>query len=298
MQTENQTMKNIFYYLALVFGFLMLSACVPSQDDNGDLLKGVEYGNDTNDGGTNAVIKNINKVTTVDMDGEKVVATYVYTNKRITNVTSDDNSFKYTISYNGNDVSKVDYEAVDFSGEKTVNSQDLTYDSAKKLVSSKGTNKVNGALVYNSTTTYNYNGDKIKNIITKVKDDSNTTELFTIQTDYTFNNANVSGMKFSIKLAPGGPITMTPIEILTAFSNFDNKKNPLNTLPMAFKLVSSPFDLENNVVSGFSANNARTMKATTNAESITATLNYLYDADGYPTLGTSANGTVAFEYVK
>ena len=67
---------------------------------------------------------------------------------------------------------------------------------------------------------------------------------------------------------------------------------------MAFKLVSSHFDLENNLVSGFSANNARTMKATTNAESITATLNYLYDADGYPTLGTSANGTVAFEYVK
>ena len=292
-------MKNLFYYLSLIFGALMLSACVPNQDANGDFLNGVDYENNPNtDGGTNAVIKNIKKVTTIDMDGEKVVATYLYTSDKITSVTSDNNSFKYTLSYSGNDISKMDYESVDeFSGEKTVNSQALTYTSGK-LTSSKGSNKVNGALVYNSTTTYNYNGDKIKNIITKVKDDTNTMDIFTIQTDYTFSGNNVSGMKYTITLAPSGPVTMEPVEITTAFSNYDTKKNPLNTLPMAFKLVSSHFDLENNVVSGLSANNAKTMKATTNVESITSTLNYIYDADGYPTIGTSANGTVAFEYVK
>ena len=275
----------------------MLSSCDPSQDGNGDFLNGVTYENNTNTGGTNAVIKNIQKVTTVDMDGEKVIATYIYTSNRITSVTSDDNSFKYAVSYNGSNISKVDYESVDdFSGEKTLNSQDLTY-SGGKLTSSKGTNKVNGAVVYNSTTAYNYNGDKIKNIITTVKDDTNTTELFTIQTDYTFSANNVSGMKYTITSAPG-PVTVDPIVLTTAFSNYDTKKNPLNTLPMAFKLVSSHFDLENNLVSGLSTNNAKTMKVTTNVESITANLNYVYDADGYPTFGTSANGTVAFEYIK
>lgn len=291
-------MKNIFYYLTIIFGIFTLSSCDPSQDANGDFLNGVTYENNTNNnGGTNAVIKDIQKVTTIDDAGEKVVATYVYTNKRITSVTSDDNSFKYTLTYNGSNINKMDYESLDdVSGERTVNSQDLTY-SGGKLTSSKGTNKMNGTLVYNSTTSYNYNGDKIKNIITKVKDESNTTELFTIQTDYTFSGNNVSTMKYTITTAPG-PVTVSPIVFTTALSNYDTKKNPLNTLPMAFKLVSSHFDLENNMVSGLSSNNAKTMKVTTNVESITANMNYAYDTDGYPILGTSANGTVAFEYVK
>ena len=298
MQTENQTMKNIFYYLTLVFGILTLSSCDPNQDADGDFLLGVDYNPGTeNNGGTNATIKNIKKVTTVDSDGEKVIATYNYSGTKLTGVTSDDNSFKYTISYTGDQISKVDYESVDdLSGEKTVNSQNLTY-SGGKLATSKGSSKVNGTVVYQSSTTYNYTGDKIKNIITKVKDDTNTTEIFTIQTDYTFSGNNVSGMQYTLTAAPG-PVTFDPIVFTTAFSNYDTFKNPLGTLPMAFKLVSSHFDLENNVVSGLSANNAKTMKVTTNVESITANLNYAYDTDGYPSLGTSSSGTVAFEYLK
>ena len=292
-------MKNLFYYLSLIFGMLMLSSCDPNQDANGDLLTGIDYNPGTgNGGGQNTVTKNIKTVTTVDMDGEKVVATYLYAGGRIVGITSDNNSFKYTLSYSGDQISQMDYEYLDeFSNERTVNSQALIYTSGK-LTSSKGTNKVNGALVYNSTTVYNYDGDKIRNIITKIKDETNTTDIFTIQTDYTFSGSNVSGMKYTITLEPNGPVTMDPVEIRTAFSNYDVMKNPLNTLPMAFKLVSSHFDLENNVASGLSLNNAKTMTVTTNAESITATLNFLYDTDGYPTSGTSANGTVAFEYVK
>lgn len=292
-------MKNLFYYLSLIFGFLMLSSCDPLQDANGDFLTGIDYNPGTGSGGgQNAVTKNIKTVTTVDMDGEKVVATYLYTGGRITGITSDNNSFKYALSYVGDDISQMDYEYLDtYSGEKTVNSQALSY-TGGRLTSSKGSNKVNGELIYNSTTTYNYDGDKIKNIITKVKDETNTTEIFTIQTDYTFNGNNVSGMKYTIKLESEGPVTMEPIEITTAFSNYDVMKNPLNSLPIAFKLVSSHFDLENNVASGLSINNAKTMRVTTNVESISATLNFIYDADGYPTSGTSGNGTVAFEYVK
>lgn len=291
-------MKNISYYLSLIFGILMLSSCDPNQDGNGDFLIGVDYDPTTgNNGGTNTTIKNIKKVTTIDDSGEKVIATYNYSGTKLTGVTSDDNSFKYTISYTVDQISKVDYESVDdTSGERTLNSQDLTY-SGGKLAASKGSSKVNGTVVYQSSTTYNYTGDKIKNIITKVKDDTNTTEIFTIQTDYTFNGNNVSGMKYTVSTAPG-PVTVDPIVFTTTFSNYDTFKNPLGTLPMAFKLVSSHFDLENNVVSGLSANNAKTMKATTNVESITTNLNFAYDTDGYPILGTSSNGTVAFEYVK
>ena len=69
MQIENQTMKNTLYYWSLIFGVFMLSACVPNQDANGDFLVGVDYGSNPNtDGGNNAVVKNVQKVTTVDMD--------------------------------------------------------------------------------------------------------------------------------------------------------------------------------------------------------------------------------------
>ncbi|RZJ78911.1 MAG: hypothetical protein EOO20_27375 [Chryseobacterium sp.] len=291
-------MKNIFYYLSLFFGIIMLSSCDPNQDANGDFLVGVDYDQDSgNNGGTNATIKNIKKVTTIDSGGDKVVATYNYSGTKLTGVTADDNSFKYTISYTSDQISKVDYESFDdFSGEKTVNSQELSY-SGGKLATSKGSSKSNGTVVYQSSTTYNYTGDKIKNIITKVKDDTNTIELFTIQTDYTFNGNNVSGMKYTVTSAPG-PVTVDPIVFTTTFSNYDTFKNPLGTLPMAFKLVSSHFDLENNVLSGLSSNNATVMKATSNLETITSTLKYSYDTDGYPFLGTSANGTVAYEYVK
>ncbi|WDF47319.1 hypothetical protein PQ459_02270 [Chryseobacterium sp. KACC 21268] len=290
-------MKNIIYYLSIIFGIFTLASCSPSQDESGDFLNGVEYDFNPNNGSTNPTIKNIKKVTSIDSGGDKVVATYNYTSNKLTSVTADDNSFKYTLTYAADQISKVDYESVDdFSGDRTVNSQDLTYTSGK-LTSSKGINKVNGTIVYNSTTTYEYSSDKIKSIVTKVKDETNTSELFTIKTDYTFSGSNVSGMKYTVSTVPG-PVTIDPIVITTAFSNYDTYKNPLNSLPMAFKLVSSHFDLENNVGSGLSINNAKTMKATTNTESITADLKFAYDTDGYPIVGTSDQGSVAFEYVK
>ena len=55
-------MKNIFYYLTLVFGILTLSSCDPNQDADGDFLLGVDYNPGTeNNGGTNTTIKNIKK---------------------------------------------------------------------------------------------------------------------------------------------------------------------------------------------------------------------------------------------
>ncbi|WP_333850889.1 hypothetical protein [Epilithonimonas sp.] len=286
-------MKNIVYY---IFGFFILSSCSPNQDENGDFLHGVEY--DTEVGVSNSTIKNIKKITTIDDAGDKVITTYNYSDNKLTGVTSDNNSFNYTLTYNGDDITKIVYKNEDTaSGDAMINTQNLTY-TGGKLVRSEGTTATSdGTIIYVSSTNYNYASDKIKSIVTKIKDETNTTEMFTLQTDYTFVGNNLTNFKYSLTTAPG-PVTSSPIVLTTALSSFDTNKNPLGTLPLAFKLVSSHFDLENNVVSGFSVNNYKTLKLTSNVETITANFKYVYDKDGYPTLGTSEMGTVEFEYVK
>ena len=287
-------MKNILYY---IFGLVIISSCSPNQDENGDFLRGLDY--ETELGGNNSTIKNIKKVTTTDDVGDKVVANYNYTGGKLTSVTSDDNSFTYTLTYTGNDITKIVYKNQDAtSGDTTINTQNLTYLSGKLVKSEGNTTTSSGTVIYVSSTNYNYASDKIKSIVTKIKDGTNTTEMFTLQTDYTFaGNNNLTNFKYSLTTAPG-PVTSTPIVLTTTLSGFDNNKNPLGTLPLAFKLVSSHFDLDNNVVSGLSVNNYKTAKVVSNVETLTANFNYTYDQDAYPTLATSVMGTVAFEYVK
>ncbi len=295
MQTEQLSMKHPFFYFIISLGFLIFSSCSPNEDENGDYLIGVDYnyGSSSN----NSTIKNIKTITTVDTDGEKLIMTYNYTGSKLTSVTTNDNSATYNLTYTGDDVTRIIYTSVDDSGEKIVNTQDLTYTSGK-LSKSVGTSKVSGTVIYNTTTTYGYSSDKIKSGVTKIKDAANTADLFSIQTDYSFSGNNVSTFKYTLKTLSSGPVSVTPIVLDMAFSSYDTKKNPLGTLPTAFKLVSAQFDMGSSLAFALSANNYKTVKLTTNAESITSNYNYVYDGDAYPILGTSAYGTVAFEYVK
>ena len=93
-------------------------------------------------------------------------------------------------------------------------------------------------------------------------------------------------------------MTQTPIILNITLSNYDSYNNPFGTLPMAFKLVSAQFDLENNALYGFSKNNYKTTNIKTNTDNTTVNFSYSYDTDGYPILGTSSAGSVSFQYVK
>lgn len=290
MQTENQTMKKICF---LIFVLSISTSCSPNQDINGDYLRGVSY---SSNGGTNSTIKNVKTVTTVDAAGDKIVATYNYTRGQLTSVTSSDNSFSYQLTYTGDDITKILYKSVDDTGKDITNTQVLTY-SAGKLTKSEGDVVFAGSGTFTSSTIYTYDGDKIKSIITKVKDKATSSERYTIQTDYGFSGSNVSNFKYSLTYA-AGPITQAPIILNITLSNYDSYKNPFGTLPMAFKLVSAQFDLENNALYGFSKNNYKTTNIKTNTDNTTVNFSYSYDTDGYPILGTSSAGTVSFQYVK
>lgn len=283
-------MKKICF---LIFVLFITASCSPNQDINGDYLMGVSY---SSNGGTNATIKNVETVTTVDAAGDEIVATYNYTGGQLTSVTSSDNSFSYQLTYTGDDITKILYKSVDDTGKDITNTQVLTY-SAGKLTKSEGDVVFAGSGTFTSSTIYSYDGDKIKSIITKVKDKATSSERYTIQTDYGFSGSNVSNFKYSLTYA-AGPITQPPIILNITLSNYDSYKNPFGTLPMAFKLVSAQFDLENNALYGFSKNNYKTTNIKTNADNSTVNFSYSYDTDGYPILGTSSAGTVSFQYVK
>ena len=290
MQTENQTMKKICF---LIFVLSISTSCSPNQDINGDYLLGVSY---SSNGGTNATIKNVETVTTVGAAGDKIVATYNYTGGQLTSVTSSDNSFSYQLTYTGDDITEILYKSVDDTGKDITNTQVLTY-SAGKLTKSEGDVVFAGSGTFTSSTIYSYDGDKIKSIITKVKDKATSSERYTIQTDYGFSGSNVSNFKYTLTYAAGS-MTQTPIILNITLSNYDSYKNPFGTLPMAFKLVSAQFDLENNALYGFSKNNYKTTNIKTNTDNTTVNFSYSYDTDGYPILGTSSAGSVSYEYVK
>ena len=283
-------MKKICF---LIFVLSISTSCSPNQDINGDYLLGVSY---SSNGGTNATIKNVETVTTVDAAGDKIVATYNYTGGQLTSVTSSDNSFSYQLTYTGDDITEILYKSVDDTGKDITNTQVLTY-SAGKLTKSEGDVVFAGSGTFTSSTIYSYDGDKIKSIITKVKDKATSSERYTIQTDYGFSGSNVSNFKYTLTYA-AGPMTQPPIILNITLSNYDSYKNPLGTVPMAFKLVSAQFDLENNALYGFSKNNYKTTNIKTNTDNTTVNFSYSYDTDGYPILGTSSAGTVSYEYVK
>ena len=283
-------MKKICF---LIFVLSISTSCSPNQDINGDYLLGVSY---SSNGGTNATIKNVETVTTVDAAGDEIVATYNYTRGQLTSVTSSDNSFSYQLTYTGDDITKILYKSVDDTGKDITNTQVLTY-SAGKLTKSEGDVVFAGSVTFTSSTIYSYDGDKIKSIITKVKDKATSSERYNIQTDYGFSGSNVSNFKYSLTYA-AGPIIQPPIILNITLSNYDSYKNPFGTLPMAFKLVSAQFDLENNALYGFSKNNYKTTNIKTNTDNTTVNFSYSYDTDGYPILGTSSAGTVSYGYVK
>ena len=276
-------MKKICF---LIFVLFIIASCSPNQDINGDYLRGVSY----------TTIKNVKTVTTVGAAGDEIVATYNYTGGQLTSVTSSDNSFSYQLTYTGDDITKILYKSVDDTGKDITNTQVLTY-SAGKLTKSEGDVVFAGSGTFTSSTIYSYDGDKIKSIITKVKDKATSSERYTIQTDYGFSGSNMSNFKYSLTYA-AGPIIQPPIILNITLSNYDSYKNPFGTLPMAFKLVSAQFDLENNALYGFSKNNYKTTNIKTNTYNTTVNFSYSYDTDGYPILGTSSAGTVSYDYVK
>jgi len=289
-------MKNILYY---IFGFFILSSCSPNQDVNGDFLRGVEYDTSTNTGGTDGgstTTRFLSKVSGVDSDGERTTVDYIYTGSKLTSVKSqfDDGNENAVLTYNSNNqITHMDITNVE-SGETKLTKLDLVYDSGK-LKSVSGTTESAGKLLYKSTTDMTYSGEKVTKVLTKMnaEDPGNPGQFileYEVTSNLTYAGNNISNWKLATTTASAGPITIPPIVIESALSNYDTNKNPFASLPLAYNILSTHYNTSNQGMLGLSANNYKTIKVTAMGMSQSLTMTYQYNSDSYPTEMTSNAG--------
>lgn len=292
-------MKHVLNIFALIFSALLLFSCEPSRDENGDYLFGVNPNPNTNPGGgTSGNLKNLKSVTFDDGSGEKVTYNYTYAADKLIGVTTSDNSVSYTILYDNNLIDKITV-VQDDTGITTTDFT-LTYNNGQ-LVEAKGVGSEEGGNSFTNTLTATHTNNMVSKVLSKMvgidsADPTVTYELFTLQSDITYAGNNISSWKFTTLFPATVPL---PAIVLTStFSDYDNKKNPFNTLPEAFNIVSSLYGLDSTAVTGFSANNYGKVTVASDSDSQSATYTYTYDADGYPTKAVASNnlGTLTFTY--
>ncbi len=295
-------MRKFLALLPILFSFIFLVSCEPSRDENGDFLFGVNNPGGTGGGGT-TVEKKLKSVTSTDDAGDVITYNYTYLADKLVQVTTSDNSFTYDLFYENNLITKMNI-LEDGGGILTTTNFTITYNNGK-FVEANGTGTEDTGNKFTNKLTATYTNNKISKIVSKLVgiDSADPTilyDLFTYTSDLTYAGNNISTWKFTTSFPATPPIIFPPVVLDTAFSEYDAQKNPFNTLPEVYNIISSISGFEAAAVTGFSANNYRKVTVSTQADTQTATYTYTYDADGYPTKGVASNnlGTLSFTYIK
>jgi len=302
LQNIHQTMRNILYY---IFGVFVLSACTPNQDADGDLLNGIDY-DWTNNGGGNGgptPTKLLKKVT-IDDAGDIVTYTYTYnTDKKLTGITTDDNSLKISITYlaSGNIEKIVRTE----NNMGTVSTEEIVpVYAGGKIDKTNVTHTENGKSIKSiGTITYSSNGwpSAIKE---DIYDESNTKIAANFASTLTYSGNNITRWNFKSSFATGLPVPvfdfLQEMELTANLSEYDDKINPYNLLPKDYLIATVHAEADASSITGFAKNNARKIGITVvfagTPLSDSQAVVYLYDKDGYPTTATSTDIVTKFEY--
>ncbi|MBD8017560.1 hypothetical protein [Kaistella pullorum] len=288
-------MQTIKSFLILIISLTFVVSCQPGRDENGDLLFGLDTDAPTGGGGS-GTSKLLHKLTAPDGSGGNYTITYNYALGKLTNVRSSDNSVSYDLIYDNNNISKIKV-VQDDGGTVTTTNFDISYTNGK-FTEAKGTGVEDSGNSFNNTITASYAAGKVSKIVSKmqgidISDPTVTYDMFTMQNDITYSGNNISVWKSTMSMPP---ITIPPIVLTANFSDYDSYKNPFNTLPEVFNIVSAVFGTDTTPVTAFSANNY--IKVSVEGQTVTYT--YTYDADGYPTKAAASEnaGTLTFEYTK
>lgn len=285
-------MKNIFYYLTLVFSIFILSACSPNQDGNGDFLNGVKYDPTTTipgDGGPTAsrLLKKMNShlkdEDTGEFEDSNLVFGYDSTN-RLISYSEAGSSEKFNIQYNSsNKISRV----------YVTGGINAVYEYSGGNVS-KITTTITG--ISTSVTNYTFTGNKM------VKSVSITTYTLPIpmkiymEDTYEYSGENL--VKDVTKLGSYDPDTgvliMEPTPV-TAVYAYDNKKSPFALLPKEFWIFFSSISPQ----TGFFLSQNNPTKATiTEQDGTVKTQNSVntYDSENYLIKSTSGDEYYIYGY--
>ena len=281
-------MKNIFYYLTLVFGMFMLSSCDPSQDGNGDFLNGVTYENNTSTGGTGTpsgrLLKQLKSHLKDEDTGQYEDAnfTYNYTGTKLTSHT-DDTGEVTRFDYNSsNKISKL-YSA----GQSSV----FTYSGGNL---STVVTEITG--IAKMTATYTFTGGKLSKIISIQEYSLPFPIKAYFETNYEFQGENMtkSVSKNGVYNPVTGDLEMSP-EVNTVSFTYDNKKSPYKLLPLEYHLCMIGIAPQGG--NYLSASNAEKVTISNSGASGTVmTFSHSYDNQNYPTKSTAGQDFIEYTY--
>lgn len=299
-------MRKLKLLFSILIAALLFVSCVPEADENGNLLHGIGSGGNSggggNGGGGTSVVKLLSKITNTDDNGNPYTINYKYTTGKLTTITTSNNTYTYNFTYNGDNVAKVVKTETD-NGDLVTTTFTPVFSTSNVLTKLDAVMESGGTNVRNSTTNFVYNtSGKVTDINTVeffIDPIDNSPEvLYNITSKFQYNGSNISSWDFTIAYPSSSPIVIPPINIKSAFSNYDSRKNPYNTLPLFYNLLAIHEDIEASSFIGLSVNNPKTITAVTNAGVQSGNATYTYDSDGYATSVTSDGETIKYEYVK
>lgn len=297
-------MKKTIQVFAIIFSIITVFSCESKRDLNGDLLFGL---NPTEDDGNNpqpGTKKYLKKITATYSDGEQSVMIYNYENGKLISakLEEEESTEDLSLTYDGDVITKLVVKENDGSSVITTY-LDLIYTNSKLMSASGKMETEDSTEVMRNETTFSYNNSGVLNKIEtlyKGEDIDNPGQYITsysITSDVLFNSNNISSWKLTTQSISEPPITIPPIIVQSNFSSYDTMKNPFASFPEAFTLASAHFTTSTNSILGLSKNNYKTVAIEVMGTSQTATINYTYDNEGYPTSAVySDGGIIKFEY--
>lgn len=266
-------------FLFLFLTIFLIQSCVEPRD----------YTEKNTPPSANKVLKKVrvNEVGTASYD-----INYNWTSGKLMSITTSNNSFSFTLQYNGTELNKI----IGISGQGTqaeTNTSSLVYTNGKLTqVNAIITSPSSQPKIVKSIYTYNSSG-----MVSQIKSEHYNQSAPTIITetwinDLAYVNSNLSTS--SLILHTMG----TTISFVTTLSNYDANPNPLHTLPMAFTLANTNYDTTEAGPTGISPNNFK--KLVLNVAGTTVAdenIVYDYDSNGYPIKSTQSNGYTDYEYI-
>lgn len=284
MQTENQTMKKIFFY---IFGLFIITSCSPSQDVNGDFLLGLDYSSEGgSSGGGQTTSKQLKRMETNMKDED----------------TGDIENHSYTYSYSGaklisykddsGETTKFDYGS---NGKisKVYNAEQVSVFEYTGSNVSKVTTTITG--IAKITSTYTFSSAKLSKVVTIQEYSVPFPVKAYLETSYQYQGENVtkSLTKAGVYNPVTGDLEMDPEDKNITYT-YDAKKSPYKLLPMEYILLIAGIGPQGGAY--LSSNNFEKITIAQGTSSEAMTFSHDYDQDNYPTKSTSGQEYIKYSY--
>lgn len=227
--------------------------------------------------------KVLNKIKVKEVGSAPFEINYNYTLKKLTSISTSNNSSSYILEYNGNQLIKISQTIGQGSQLKTRISN-LVYKDGR-LITINGTENSAQSGSVNFKTSISYLGNN-PYFLNKVYQNGATNPEESIYIE--FIGTNISKINYVLGVGTGS------INTEINLSNYDANPNPIHTLPIAFSITDSYVNEDTFGVLGLSTNNYKTANIQNIGVENTV---YTYSSDGFPTKSVKPDLTLEYEYI-